>query len=121
MSTHPPQEIAYLTPIVVITASYAVFQAANNTGVMAHVPQDRRGVVSGLLTLSRNLGLITGASAMGAVFVAASAPTAGAASPELVARGMHVTFAMATGLIVASLAVAAWGRNGATAAVKRNA
>jgi len=108
----------YLTPIVVITGSYAVFQAANNTGVMADAPQDRRGVISGLLTLSRNLGLITGTSAMGAVFVAASAPTSGAGStPQLVALGMHATFAAATGLIAASLAFAAWGRTGA----RRNA
>ena len=34
--------------------------------------RDQRGVVSGMLNLSRNLGLITGASAMGAVFALAS-------------------------------------------------
>jgi EmrB/QacA subfamily drug resistance transporter len=111
----------YLAAIVFITASYAVFQAANNTGVMADVPQDRRGVISGLLTLSRNLGLITGASAMGAVFVAASAPSVGTvATPAGVAHGMHVTFAAATALIVASLVVAAWGRSGGAADARRS-
>ena len=55
-------------PIVVVTAGYALFQAANNTAVMADIGPDQRGVVSGLLNLSRNLGLITGASVMGAVF-----------------------------------------------------
>ena len=35
---------------------------------MTDVPSDRRGVISGMLNLSRNLGLITGASVMGAVF-----------------------------------------------------
>ena len=44
-----------------MTAGYALFQTANNTAVMADVPPDRRGVVSGMLNLSRNLGLITGA------------------------------------------------------------
>nr|MBP7142995.1 MFS transporter [Opitutaceae bacterium] len=58
----------YLMPIVVLTAGYALFQTANNTVVMAGVSEDMRGVVSGLLNLSRNLGLVTGASAMGAVF-----------------------------------------------------
>ncbi|MBL8383561.1 MAG: MFS transporter, partial [Burkholderiales bacterium] len=48
----------YVLPLVVLTAHYALFQAANNTGVMAGVPQDRRGVVSGLVNLARNLGLI---------------------------------------------------------------
>lgn len=102
--------VGYLIPIVITTGNYAIFQAANNTGVMAHVPQDRRGVISGLLTLSRNLGLITGASAMGAVFAAASGTANGVrATPADIGTGMHLTFAIATALIVVSLAVAAWG------------
>jgi EmrB/QacA subfamily drug resistance transporter len=62
----------YIAPIVVMTAGYALFQTGNNTAVMTGIGQDRRGVTSGLLNLSRNLGLITGASAMGAVFALAS-------------------------------------------------
>ena len=58
----------YIAPLVVITAGYALFQAANNTAVMTNIRPDQRGVISGMLNLSRNLGLITGASAMGAVF-----------------------------------------------------
>ncbi len=60
-------------PIVVVTAGYALFQTANNTAVMTDVRPDQRGVISGMLNLSRNLGLITGASVMGAVFAFASA------------------------------------------------
>jgi hypothetical protein len=41
--------------------------------VMTDIRPDQRGVVSGMLNLSRNLGLITGASVMGAVFAFASA------------------------------------------------
>lgn len=52
----------YIAPIVIITLGYAVFQTANNTAVMQDVRQDQRGVISGMLNLSRNLGLITGAS-----------------------------------------------------------
>lgn len=58
----------YVLAIAILTPGYQLFQAANNTVVMADVPGDRRGVVSGLLSLSRNTGLILGASAMGAVF-----------------------------------------------------
>jgi hypothetical protein len=59
-------------------------------------PQDQRGVISGMLNLSRNLGLITGASVMGAVFALASATTdITTARPEAVARGMRITFAVA--------------------------
>ena len=63
----------YVAPLVVLTAGYALFQAANNTAVMTDVRPDQRGVVSGMLNLSRNLGLVTGASVMGAVFALASA------------------------------------------------
>lgn len=97
----------YVAPMVVITAGYAVFQTANNTAVMADVLPDRRGVISGLLNLSRNLGLITGASVMGAVFALASATTdVTTARPEAVAAGMRVTFAVAAILIVIALALA---------------
>ena len=95
----------YIAPIVVITASYALFQAANNTVIMAGVRADQRGVVSGLLSLSRNLGLITGASVMGTVFALASATTdITTAHPEAVATGMRVTFAAAAILNVVALA-----------------
>ena len=49
-----------------------------------------------MLNLSRNLGLITGASVMGAVFALASATTdITTARPDAVAAGMRVTFAVA--------------------------
>ncbi|AWM95196.1 MFS transporter [Pseudomonas sp. 31-12] len=97
----------YLAPIAVITASYALFQAANNTLIMNGVSQDQRGVIAGLLSLSRNLGLITGASVMGAVFALASSTTdITSAAPEAVAHGMAITFVVAAGLIGLALAIA---------------
>lgn len=97
----------YIGPLAVITAGYALFQAANNTAVMADVRADQRGVVAALLTLSRNLGLVTGASVMGAVFaLAAGASDMAAARPEAVAAGMRITFAVAAALIAAALAIA---------------
>ncbi|HEX8693755.1 MAG TPA: MFS transporter [Longimicrobium sp.] len=101
----------YLAPIIVVTAGYALFQTANNTAVMAEVRREQRGVVSGMLNLSRNLGLVTGASVMGAVFALASAATdVTTARPEAVAAGMRITFAVAAILIVAALAIAAGSR-----------
>jgi EmrB/QacA subfamily drug resistance transporter len=101
----------YIGPLVVITAGYALFQTANNTEVMADVGREQRGVMSGMLNLSRNLGLVTGASAMGAVFALASG-TANitTAPPEAVAVGMRTTFALAAGLMVVALLVAIGSR-----------
>ena len=97
----------YIAPIVVITVGYALFQTANNTAVMTDIRPDQRGVISGILNLSRNLGLITGASVMGAVFALASAAIdITTARPDAVAVGMRITFAVAAMLIVVALVVA---------------
>ena len=97
----------YVAPIAVMTAGYALFQAANNTAMMTGIGPDQRGVMSGMLSLSRNLGLITGASFMGAVFAMASAASdVATARPEAVAMGMHATFAVAAVLIAGALWVA---------------
>lgn len=99
--------VGYVIPIVVITAHYALFQTANNTAVLADVDAGERGVVSGLLNLSRNLGLITGASVMGSVFAKASgAADVAAADPAALAAGMRATFVVAAVLVVIALAVA---------------
>jgi EmrB/QacA subfamily drug resistance transporter len=108
----------YLLPMVVITLGYALFQTANNTAVMADVQPDQRGVISGMLNLSRNLGLITGASALGAVFALASASVdIATARPEAVASGLRITFAVALVLIAVALAIALGSR---ALAVRRN-
>jgi MFS family permease len=97
----------YVAPIVVVTVGYALFQTANNAVVMADVSPDQRGVISGMLNLSRNLGLVTGASAMGAVFAFASAAAdINTSSPQAIATGMRTTFAVAAILLIAGLAIA---------------
>jgi MFS family permease len=97
----------YVGPIVVVTLGYALFQTANNAAVMAGAPPDLRGVTSGMLNLSRNLGLITGASLLGAVFALAAGTSAVAsAPPEDVATGMRATFAVAVVLLVGAIVAA---------------
>lgn len=96
----------YVVPLVVVTAGYALFQAANNSAVMGGVPAGARGTVSGALQLARNLGLLAGASAMGAVFAwGAGASDAAHATPAQVAAGTHAAFAVATVLALAALAM----------------
>ena len=101
----------YVVPIVVLTLGYALFQTANNTAVMSGAPAEQRGVTSGLLNLSRNLGLITGASVMGAVFtLGAGTARLSSAPPPAVAAGMHLTFGLSAILVGAALAIALGGR-----------
>ena len=105
----------YILPLMILTAGYALFQAANNTTVITQLSSQQRGVGSGLLGLSRNLGLITGASVMGLVFaLGAGVSDISSARPEDVETGMRITFGVATGLILCALSLAAaaqiWSR-----------
>lgn len=96
--------LAYVASIAVVTAGYALFQTANNAAVMSEVPNDRRGVIAGMLALSRNLGLVTGASVMGGLFALASgARGVATGTPDSVAFGMRVTFAAAAVLSMVAL------------------
>jgi len=108
----------YVAPLVVMTAGYALFQAANNTAVMTGIEPEERGVVASLVNLARNLGLITGASAMGSVFAyGVGSIEPGTAGPEAVAAGMRITFGVATILVMAAIALAGTiGANGADTA-----
>ena len=103
--------VHYTASLVVLTAGYALFQAANNTAVMTGVSRDQKGVVSGMLNLSRNLGLVTGASVMGAVFAFASGSIdVMELHAEAVLVGMRVTFAAAAALVVVALAISIGSR-----------
>lgn len=98
----------YVAPMAALTACYALFQAANNTGVMQHVEAADRGVVSGTLSLSRNLGLVTGTCVMGAVFaLGAGAPDLTTAAGDAVARGMRTSYALAAALAALAFALIA--------------
>lgn len=88
----------YLVCIVAMTVHFSLFQAANNTAVMSDVPPQQKGVVSGLLNLSRNLGFITGASLMGALY--------GSAAKVNAVAGIHAAFTVAAVLVGSALAIA---------------
>ena len=92
----------YICSLVVITSGYALFQAANTTALLAGASRDQRGVISALLSLGRNVGLITGASAMGALFALASDGTAAGGQ-----HGLQLVFAVASGFVATALGLSA--------------
>jgi hypothetical protein len=60
-----------------------------------------------MLNLSRNLGLVTGASVLGAVFALATGTIdMTTVRPEAVAAGMRITFAVAGASVLVALGVA---------------
>jgi MFS family permease len=100
----------YMTGLVVITFGYALFQAANTTAIMEGAPSDRRGVTSALLGLSRNIGLISGASAMGTVYAAGPRIAGGLGLGSSEEAGLQVTFITAIGLAGLALGLSLWRR-----------
>ncbi|MFZ6712293.1 MFS transporter [Undibacterium sp. TC9W] len=100
----------YIIAIAILTPGYQLFQAANNTAVMQDIAPNQRGLVSGMLNLSRNLGLITGATLMGAVFAWASGSMdIRTASPVAIAYGMRISFLVASFMLLLALGLAATG------------
>jgi MFS family permease len=99
----------YVLSLAIITAGYALFQAANNTAVMSLAANNQRGVISALLGLARNLGLVSGASAMGSIFAMGSrgVPILGLGMGG--DAGLKLTFAVATALAAIALAIAMMG------------
>nr|WP_244562669.1 MFS transporter [Agrobacterium fabrum] len=110
----------YGLSILVLTPGYQLFQAANNTAALADVAKDRRGTVSGLLGLSRNIGLIGGASGMGLFFALGAGTTDVTQAPaSAIASGMRLTFLIAGALTMAAFAVAVFRPDRHRAEVER--
>lgn len=96
----------YGLALVLLTPGFQIFLAANNTVTMQTVADDQRGVLSGLLGLSRNLGFVTGASAVSSLFAFTLGEVELAkADPSLIAHAFTVTFLIATLLPVTALIV----------------
>ena len=96
----------YIMPIIILTSGYQLFQAANNTMTLADVPKARQGMVSGLLSLSRNMGLIIGASVMGAIFsFGVGTIQFNQATALAIIDGMQFTFLCAGALMIVGLLI----------------
>ncbi|MCC2971108.1 MFS transporter [Massilia sp. IC2-476] len=94
----------YVLPLAVCTGGYALFQAANNTALMATCAPERRGALSGMIGVARNLGLMAGASLMGMLF-ARTAGLDGGTAPVTIAAAMRTSFGAALVLVLAAWAL----------------
>lgn len=83
--------VGYVISAALLSPGYQLFQAANSSMVILKTPNGLRGSVSGLLSFSRNTGLIAGVSMMGFVFHR---------------FGMQVTFFTAAGIAVFAILIA---------------
>ena len=108
--------VGYLLTLVPVGLGMGIFQSPNNSAVMGAVPGHRLGVTSGLLTITRITGQLSGISVLGAVWAARvsthagtrGAPSAAPGSAQV--AGLHETMLVSAALIAVSLALAGWGR-----------
>jgi EmrB/QacA subfamily drug resistance transporter len=110
--------LAYLVTMAPVGLGMGIFQSPNNSAIMGAVPPRRLGVTSGLLTITRITGQLSGISILGAVWASRVAAHAGvrgepsAAPPVAQVAGLRETMLVSAGLVGFSLALAAWGRFG---------
>jgi EmrB/QacA subfamily drug resistance transporter len=108
--------LAYLVTMAPVGLGMGIFQSPNNSAFMGAVPPRRLGVASGLLTITRITGQLSGISILGAVWASRVAAHAGvrgepsAAPPRAQVAGLHETMVLSAILIGISLAIVAWGR-----------
>ncbi|WP_413943083.1 MFS transporter [Bdellovibrio sp. HCB-162] len=60
--------VGFAFSAVCLSFGYQMFLSANSSCIMKNVEEDRRGLISGALSLSRNLGLMGGTLIMGSIF-----------------------------------------------------
>ncbi|WP_299348033.1 MFS transporter, partial [uncultured Maritalea sp.] len=94
----------YIVALVLLTPGYQLFLSANNMSVMSNVHDSRRGLVSGVLNMSRNGGLIIGASIISILFSLGSGTSSLAqATPAAIEGAFRLVFLTNAAFIVLAL------------------
>lgn len=89
----------YVMALILITPGFQLFLAANNSAVMLRAADEHKGMLSGLLGLSRNLGFMVGASLLPLLFTSVLGRDGVArSSPQAIAEAFQWTFLSAAGL-----------------------
>jgi MFS family permease len=107
----------YILRFLPIGIGIGIFQSPNNSAVMGAVPRARLGVASGLLSITRTLGQITGIAALGALWASRVMIRAGhdlpdgatAAPAAAQVAGLNDTFTFVVIMIALALMLAVWG------------
>ncbi len=101
----------YVLMFLPIGIGAGLFQSPNNSAIMGSVDRDSLGVASGLLSLTRVLGMTTGMAVMGALWaqgvgsISGTGPTAAATSAPAWAQveSLHRTLWISAAIILAGL------------------
>jgi EmrB/QacA subfamily drug resistance transporter len=107
----PSQFVWYLLPVGL---GMGTFQSPNNTAIMNTAPRARLGIASGMLSMTRTLGQLTGIALLGAFFAARLQAHAGRpvdinqAAAEVIVLALHDQLRLVAALIAFGLGLALW-------------
>ncbi len=95
-----------------VSIGMSIFNSPNNSAIMGAVPRARLGIASGILSMVRTLGQVTGIAALVAFFTSRVSHYSGgaalnAASPESIVLALHDQFFLVAALILAGIVVSA--------------
>lgn len=105
--------LRYFVLALPIGIGIGIFQSPNNSAVMGAVPGERLGVASGMLTITRITGQISGIAVLGALWAGRVAARSGTGDPTKAPPAAQVgaltdTMTVVVGLVVFALALAIW-------------
>lgn len=105
----------YVLRFLPVGIGAGIFQSPNNSAIMSTAPRDQMGVASGLLSLTRTLGQITGIAMLGAVWTGRVAHgtqnSVGLQAENLAGiqvRGLNETMYVVIGVLFAGLLISIW-------------
>lgn len=96
----------FILPLFCFTPGYQLFLAANSTAVMMAARSGERGVTSGMLSLSRGFGFVTGTAVLGSVFASGASHTV-TGDASAAAAGMRLMLLVGAAVLLVALAVTA--------------
>lgn len=105
--------LVFVSVGLVIGIGMGIFQSPNNSAILGAVPAHRLGITSGMLTINRLTGFITGVAVLGTVWAARTVSYAGGGTAEdapgaAQASGLSDTLTLTTVLVGAALALGIW-------------
>jgi EmrB/QacA subfamily drug resistance transporter len=108
--------LGYVLRFLPVGVGIGVFQSPNNSAIMGTAPRHRLGVASGLLSLTRSVGQITGIATLGALWATRTAAYAGMplagdatiAPVEAQIAGLHDTILIGAVIVTGALVLGLW-------------
>jgi MFS family permease len=108
--------LGYILRFLPIGIGMGLFQTPNNSAVMGSRPPNRLGISSGLLSLTRTLGQITGIAVLGAIWAGFTVRAGGfppgsdvtGAPAAIQVAALNITSRIIVGIIAAALGLSIW-------------